>query len=68
MGPGAAAPLISLTPPAAAGATVKVHKCEGVVSKTEDTISLKLASALPVGKASLMLEYDGEVRCMPLRL
>ena len=68
VGPGAAAPLISLTPPAAAGATVKVHKCEGVVSKTEDTISLKLASALPVGKASLTLEYDGEVRCMPLRL
>ena len=36
-----------------------------VISKTEDTISIKLASALPVGKASLILEYDGEVlRCL----
>lgn len=68
VGTGAAAPLISLTSTAAAGATVKVHKCEGVVSKTEDTISIKLASALPVGKASLILDYDGEVRCWTLRL
>lgn len=63
---GAAAPLISLTSTAAAGATVKVHKCEGVVSKTEDTISIKLATALPVGKASLTLEYEGEVCCSSL--
>jgi len=41
-----AAALISLT--GSMGATTKVHKCEGVVSNTEDTIAIKFASALPV--------------------
>jgi len=58
IGTGAAA-LISLT--GSTGATTKVHKCEGVVSNTEDTIAIKFASALPVGKASLTLTYDGEL-------
>ena len=53
------APLISLG--GATGASTKLHKCEGVVSKTEDTISMKFASAIPVGKASLLLDYDGEL-------
>jgi len=53
------APLISLG--GATSASTKLHKCEGVVSKTEDTISMKFASAIPVGKASLLLDYDGEL-------
>mmetsp|Transcript_13033 Transcript_13033/g.26052 ORF Transcript_13033/g.26052 Transcript_13033/m.26052 type:complete len:879 (-) Transcript_13033:288-2924(-) len=52
-------PLISLS--GAATGPTKVHKCEGVVSKTEDTISIKFATGLPVGKASLTLDYDGEL-------
>ena len=50
-----------IAPTGGTSGTTKVHKCEGVVSKSEDTISIKLASALPVGKASLQLDYDGEL-------